>query len=893
VTPWAGMRFGRYELVAREGAGGMGEVWRARDHELRREVAVKFLPERFAKDAVRLGRFTQEALAASRLNHPNIVTIHDTGEAEGLPYIVMELVDGHTLRELLSEGRALPLRRALDIGAQVADGLAKAHAAGIVHRDLKPENVMVTRDGFVKILDFGLAKLRVADSAPGGELADSGADTWPDAPSPQTAAGALLGTVGYMSPEQARSRPVDYRSDQFALGAMLYELVTGRQAFRRETAAQTLAAIIEDAPPPIASLAPQVPAALRWLVENRCLAKEPAERYQSTRDLARELRDLRERTFESGSSEPGRPGGVGGRLRRRGTWVAAAALLGVVLWWLAPPLLRRARLALGLERIPAEKRIVVLPFAAPSGSPEDRATGYGVVYLLTARLAALERFQRTLWVEPPASVMQSGVTSAPAAGRALGASLAVTGSIQRPAGGGMVLTAALEDTGGRTLRAVTAGSLDDLADAVVRMLDLALDQPAREAFRATASGVAEASAMTAEARGYAAYADGRAALEGYDQQHSLERAISIFQRALERDPGYALAYAGLGEANWRLYQLTREATRVELAQRACERALSLNDLLAPVYVSLGVIRAGTGQAAAALQDFDRALALDPASSDALREKSLALDRLGRVAEAEAALRRAVQLRPDYWSNHNYLGAHYWRHGRYPEAEREFRRVIEIAPDNGRGLTNLGALLNARGRPEEAVAVLQRALALRPTYAAASNLALVEFDRGRYDAAARAYEQALGLDDRDYRTWRNLAIARYFSPGQRAQAGEAFERAARLATERLQVQPDDAAVLADLADCQAHLGHREKSRASLRRALALASQDVEVLATAASVYEQLGDRHAALGVLNEALSRGYPAALVEKDPGLAELRGDPRFRHGQPTGAAAADGKVRS
>src|SRR5512134_1713964 len=243
-----GMRFGRYELLSRLGAGGMGEVWRARDQDLHRDVAVKFLPEKFANDPNRLSRFSQEALAASRQIHPNIITIHEIGETSGLHYIVMELVEGETLREILlaHAERPLSVRRLLEIGAQIADGLAKAHAAGIVHRDLKPENVMVTSDGFVKILDFGLVKLR-GDGSGGEQWFDSGAPTWPGpgSPSPQTAAGAVLGTAGYMSPEQARGRAVDHRSDQFALGAILYELATGRQAFRRETPAQTIAAIIE------------------------------------------------------------------------------------------------------------------------------------------------------------------------------------------------------------------------------------------------------------------------------------------------------------------------------------------------------------------------------------------------------------------------------------------------------------------------------------------------------------------------------------------------------------------------------------------------------------------------------------------------------------------------
>ena len=258
MPPSVGMRFSRYELLSRLGAGGMGEVWRARDHDLHRDVAVKFLPERFAADPNRMGRFAQEARAASSLNHPNIVTIHEIGETSGLPYIVMELVEGHTLRELIlaREAASSTTRRLLEIGAQIADGLAKAHAAGIVHRDLKPENVMVTADGFVKILDFGLAKLRSDGSDDKEQWFDSAAPTWPESPSPQTAVGAVLGTAGYMSPEQARGRPVDYRSDQFTLGAILYEMATGRQAFRRETPAQTIAAIIEDPPEPLATLMP-------------------------------------------------------------------------------------------------------------------------------------------------------------------------------------------------------------------------------------------------------------------------------------------------------------------------------------------------------------------------------------------------------------------------------------------------------------------------------------------------------------------------------------------------------------------------------------------------------------------------------------------------------------
>jgi Tol biopolymer transport system component len=266
----------------------MGEVWRARDSRLQREVAIKVLPGELSADAGRLKRFEKEARSASALNHPNIVTIYDIGQSESVSYIAMELVEGKTLRELLYAG-ALPIKRVLAITAQVADGLARANEAGIVHRDLKPENVMVMKDGRVKILDFGLAKLTYTgiDSGEGTNIpTETG-----------TGAGVVLGTVGYMSPEQASGQPVDFRSDQFSFGSILYELATGKRAFQKKTAVDTLSAILNEEPEPIVALNPQAPTPLRWIVE-RCLAKDREERYGSTRDLARDLTTLRDHLTE-------------------------------------------------------------------------------------------------------------------------------------------------------------------------------------------------------------------------------------------------------------------------------------------------------------------------------------------------------------------------------------------------------------------------------------------------------------------------------------------------------------------------------------------------------------------------------------------------------------------
>ena len=276
LTP--GTRLGAYEILSPLGAGGMGEVYRARDLTLHRDVALKVLRADLASDPGGRRRFEQEALAASALNHPSIVHVYLLGEQESVHYIVMELVEGSTLRQRLAMG-PFPVDELLPVGRQIAAGLAKAHAEGIVHRDLKPENLMLSDDGYAKILDFGLAKLR-ARTARGPEAA-----TWTRG---ETMAGAVLGTVGYMSPEQAKGETADQRSDQFSLGAILYEMATGRRAFQRPTAAQTLSTLIEHDPEPLARLAPELPADFCSLVE-RCLAKDPARRYESTADLVAEL----------------------------------------------------------------------------------------------------------------------------------------------------------------------------------------------------------------------------------------------------------------------------------------------------------------------------------------------------------------------------------------------------------------------------------------------------------------------------------------------------------------------------------------------------------------------------------------------------------------------------
>ena len=311
-----GTRLGPYEILSPLGAGGMGEVYRAKDERLGREVAIKVLSADLSMDGSRLKRFEKEARSASALNHPNIVTVYDTGSSDGVAWIAMERVDGETLRKVVAGG-AVAVKKVLAIATQIADGLARAHEAGIVHRDLKPENLMVTKDGLVKILDFGLAKL---------SSASSGSDEGSKLPTMSgTTPGVIMGTVGYMSPEQASGTPTDFRSDQFSFGSILYEMVTGRRAFEGKTPIDVLGAILNDEPHPIGAMSPRTPTQLRWTIE-RCLAKEPRQRYASTDDLARDLATLRDHLSEA--SGPG--ASVAAPAKSRRFLISILAVLAVV-----------------------------------------------------------------------------------------------------------------------------------------------------------------------------------------------------------------------------------------------------------------------------------------------------------------------------------------------------------------------------------------------------------------------------------------------------------------------------------------------------------------------------------------------------------------------------------
>ena len=497
MTLSAGTRLGPYEILSPLGVGGMGEVYRAKDTRLARDVAVKVLPEEFFEGEEKRQRFEREARLLASLTHPNVAAVYSFEEISGRHLLVMELIEGETLRAQLAEG-TLPMKKILRIAAQVAEGLAKAHGAGIVHRDLKPENVIVTRDGFAKILDFGLAKVSTTEAGPSGETA---APTL----SKMTEPGTVMGTVAYMSPEQALGRPVDFRSDLFSFGSVLYEMVTGRQAFARASAPETMTAIIREEPEPVERAAPGAPVALRWIVE-RCLAKDADERYGSTRDLARDLARLKD-----GLSEAVGP--------------AAATL--------ADP---------GAVHLPS---VAVLPFVNMSADPENEFFADGITEDVIAHLAKI----RTLRVISRTSVMafkrrEQGLREI---GAALGVGVLVEGSVRRSKNRVRIVAQLVDPFTDEHLWSETYDrDLDDIfaiqTDVALQIAsalraELTLEERARIGLR-----------PTRDLEAYQLYLQGRHQLVKFTKEGVIQ-SLALFEQAVARDPGFALAFAAMAHAH--------------------------------------------------------------------------------------------------------------------------------------------------------------------------------------------------------------------------------------------------------------------------------------------------------------------------------------------------------
>ena len=860
-----GKTVGRFVISARLGAGGMGEVYCADDTRLKRRVALKRIAPRLQADEGYRQRFLREAQYASGLTNQHVAGVYDVLETDGEVFLVMEYVEGQTLRRRLAQPLGFP--EFLGIAEQCAAALSAAHERGIVHRDIKPENIMLTPAGQVKILDFGVAKqVPNPDDAATLETLSGGSSSF-------------AGTPSYMAPEVLLEKQPDQRADIFSLGVVFYEALTGRPPFRGGNFLETCDSVLHRVPAPVAQLNPKVPAELDRIV-TKMLAKDPAERYATAADL---LVDLR--TFERAGAYPatplpralpGKARGDGSRLGRRWVLPATLALLLVaVIGFLLPNVWRWPFRRSSGPVLAGPKNLAVLPFQAIGGQPENQAYSDGITETLTTHLTQLTA-THALQVVPAREVRTRRVSSAEAARKELGVSLVLEGTFDR-SGNVVRVNYALVDTG--TLRQLRAATItadasnpfavqDRVAESTVGLLELELKPQERQALETHGTQVAGA---------YEFYLQGRGYLQNYDKPENVENAVNVLGRALNLDPNYALAHAGLGEAFWKKYEVRKESQWIDAARKACERARALNSKLAAAHICLGTVEDGTGHSEKAVSEFQRALETEPTSDDAYRGLGAAFEHLGQLAQAERTYRQAIELRPHYWAGYNWLGAFYFNQARYTEAAEMFSQVVALAPDSFRGYSNLGAIYVQQGRYREAIPTLERSVAIRTTATALSNLATAYFYQRRFADSVRTYEEAAKLDERNYVFWGNLGDALYWTPGRRAEAAAAYRKAIALAEAKLQVNARSARVLADVGSYHAMLEERQPALTRLRGALEIAPGNPDVRFKVALIYIQIGESNRALSWLEQAVAVGYSPAIIRDTPNFDSLRANPRFQ----------------
>jgi len=725
-----GTKLGRYEIRSKLGEGGMGEVYLAEDSQLRRRVALKVLPGDLASNQDRMRRFIQEAQAAAALNHPNIATIHEIGESDGLNFISMEFIDGVTLRELI-HGKQTELSKLLRYMQHVAEGLGKAHSAGIVHRDLKPDNIMITREGHAKILDFGLAKLIEQRPMPGGDSSEIATAVMPQHSSP----GTVMGTVGYMSPEQAqgKTKEIDQRSDIFSFGCILFEAATGKKAFEGDSVIKSLHMVIYEAAPTISDLNPSAPPDLQRIVR-RCLEKDPEERYLSIKEVAIELKQLRRglagAAFDTTVPPPPKtdatramatesssqqslgastsirstsPTGVSSAEYlfsgiKRHKLITAIVVLMIVVGAILVSWYFHAR-----DTEVAIESIAVLPFVNQNHDPDSEYLSDGVTESIINSLTQLPNLK----VIARSSVFRyKGKESDPlTAGKELGVRAVLTGRILQRGDSLTISTELLDVRDNKQLWGEQYS--EKISDLLSVQREIASKITAN--LRLKISGEQQnlvAKHYTDNPEAYQLYLKGRF----YWNKRSADgfkKASEQFQQAVDKDPSFALAYVGLSDSYSMMEQYAGVPSSEALpkARAAVLRALQIDDSLAEAHASLGLINEHSWQFADAEKEYKRAIELNPNYPSVHHWYALLLAVTGRDGMAEA--NRAQQLDPLSAVIAANVGNHYYWRGDLNAASEEYKKAIELNPNLGLARSFLGLTYLKQGRAQEAMVELQK------------------------------------------------------------------------------------------------------------------------------------------------------------------------------------------
>jgi serine/threonine protein kinase/tetratricopeptide (TPR) repeat protein len=742
----AGKRLGPYEILAPIGAGGMGEVYRARDTRLNREVAIKVLPEHLAKDPDALAKFRLEAMAVAALAHPNILVLHDIGAEQEVQYVVTELLEGETLRERLSRG-PLAWRKVAEFGSAIAEGLAAAHSKRIVHQDVKPANIFLTSDGRVKILDFGLAQIRSAPS----QTEDTATVT--------EAGPAVMGTIGYMSPEQVRGEKAGAASDIFSLGCVLYEMVTGRRAFSGKSVTDTMAAVLKDEPPALADSGHSSSPDLDRVIE-RCLAKDPALRFHSAHDLAFALRSLSSSTgMQAQGSAPS----------RIGRWRLAAGIAALVLILAAAGFyFWRSRASRSIDSI------AVLPFVNASGGADADWLSDGITESVIDSLSGLPNLKV---MSRSAVFRYKGKDADPrAAGKELGVRAVLVGRITQR-GDSLSVNAELVDTDDNS---ELWGDVYNrkLVDVLTVQQDIVAQIAGKlRAKLSSAQKTEMARGQTENPEAYQLYLKGRYYAAKFDAEN-LKKGFAYFQQAIALDPNYALAYDGLAyyyELVEDLYFPVDEV--MPKAKAAALRALAIDDSIAESHVEMGnVYTFYDFDWAAAQREFKRAIELSPNYAPAHAYYSWYLIALGRASEAVAESRRAEELDPLSTEISSFVGWWLYFARRYDEAVPQFDRCLDLDPNYTACHAYLGMTYIQQHRFPDAIVAEAKAIKIDAAWSwADAESARAYALSGRRAEAQRRLDDLLGLSKGSHVS-NYLLAAVYAALGDKKHALDRLEQA---------------------------------------------------------------------------------------------------------------------
>ena len=846
----AGTRLGPYEVVTLLGAGGMGEVWRARDTRLGREVAMKVLPEAFANDRERVTRFQREAQLLAALNHPHIASIYSFETVDGVRVLVMELVPGETIRELLHNGR-LPLPRALALAYDVAEALEVAHAKGILHRDLKPSNVKVTPEGKVKLLDFGLAKA-FAPGSGGSDLSES-----PTLEAGASLKGVILGTAPYMSPEQARGTELDARSDVWAFGCLVFEMLTGKKAFGGPTASDVLVAIL-DREPDWKALPPDTPLPVVELLK-ACLAKRVDERLP---DLARARKQID--LVRSGQTPLLPMAAVSFphvRLLSLRFASGGFALLAVAagIMWLA----LRGRTG---RALPSTKLLAVLPAADFTGRSDGRQLCDGFSVGLRSKL---QRVSGVSIMLPAAARLEMDAAKV---ARDTGANLILAPNA-RKSGDQVQLSYSLALASSPVQ--IDAGEVTGLESDWFRLENELFTKICGSLELVGGSGPPPREEI---ARGppQSDYVVALGCLERTDDPAQLRKAAEILER-IPRGDDSALVQAALGRAYLSSFNVSKDVTLAERAKAAAERAVRLDPSLPEAQITVARVLRATGRPAQAVPILWKVLEKDPDNAEAVAALAAALQGAGDTAGAGARWKHLVEMRPTWWSSHKDLAGFFFNQNQYAEAAREYQRAIELNPGIHGLYYSLGAVQIRQGRFENAIKSLKESIEIKPSSLAYSNLGACQYLLGDFPGASDSFEKAITLTPGDYRFHVYLGDSLTWTPGQSEAARRAYETAIPLAEGVLRVNPRDAETTGLLARCYARAGRRDEAARLVKNAVTLAPEDAAVLEEVAVVNLILGRRDESLRSLARAVERGYGTVEIRADPEFSTLRNDPRFQ----------------